>query len=72
MAGITLEQAEAKLSAYLAAEDAVLAGQSYTIAGRSLTRADLAHIRSGIAAWEQRVIRLDNQGGIRARGAVPL
>jgi len=72
MAGITLEQAEAKLSAYLAAEDAVLSGQSYTIAGRSLTRADLAHIRSGIAAWEQRVIRLDNQGGIRARGAVPL
>jgi len=72
MAGITLAQAEEKLTAYLAAEDAVLSGQAYTIGGRSLTRADLAHIRAGIAAWEQRVIRLTDQGGIRTRGAVPL
>jgi hypothetical protein len=72
MAGITLAQAEAKLTAYLAAEDAVLTGQAYTIGGRSMTRADLAQIRAGIAAWEQRVIRLTGQGGIRTRGAVPL
>jgi len=56
----------------MAAEDAVLTGQSYSISGRQLTRADLSEIRKGIAAWEQRVIRLTNQGGIRVRGAVPL
>jgi hypothetical protein len=72
MAGITLAQAEAKLAAYMAAEDAVLTGQSYSISGRQLTRADLSEIRKGIAAWEQRVIRLTSQGGIRVRGAVPL
>ena len=36
MAGITLEQAEAQLASYLAAETKVLAGQSYEIAGRKL------------------------------------
>ena len=72
MAGITLAQAQAKLDGYLAAEDAVLSGQSYSISGRQLTRADLKEIRAGISAWEQKVIRLTAQGGIRVRGAVPL
>ena len=72
MSGITLETAERKLAAYLAAEDAVLTGQEYSIGTRRLTRADLAEIRDGIAAWEQRVIRLSSGGGIRVRGAVPL
>jgi hypothetical protein len=72
MAGITLAQAESKLAAYMAAEDAVLTGQEYSIGARRLTRADLSEIRKGIAAWEQRVIRLTAQGGIRVRGAVPL
>lgn len=71
MAGITLEQAQAKLDEYLAAESAVLAGQAYTIAGRSMTRADLAAIQAGITAWNQRVIQL-SRGGMRVRGITPM
>jgi len=73
MAGITLAQAEAQLTAYLAAETAVLKGQSYTIGQRSLTRADLADIRAGIDAWDARVKQLTNsaQGRSRARIVVP-
>lgn len=54
MAGITLAQAEAQLSLYLAAEAAVLAKQSYSIAGRSLTYADLGEIQAGIKTWDAR------------------
>jgi len=64
MSGITLEQAQAKLDAYLAAETAVLAGQSYQIAGRTLTRANLFHIQEGIETWNARVKSMDR----RARG----
>lgn len=55
MAGITLAQAEARLAAYLAAEEAVLANQSYTIGDRTFTRADLAKIQDGIITWDSRV-----------------
>lgn len=72
MAGITLSQAQDKLDAYMAAEDAVLTGQEYSIGSKRLTRADLKDIRAGIAMWEQRVIRLASGGGIRLRRAVPL
>lgn len=72
MAGITLAQAQTKLDNYMAAEDAVLSGQSYSIGSRQLTRANLSEIRSGIAAWEQRVIRLSSGGGIRITGATPI
>lgn len=58
MAGITLEQAEAQLALYLAAEEKVLSGQSYEIAGRKLTRADLATIQAGITTWDTRVKQL--------------
>ena len=60
MAGITLEQAQAKLNEYLAAETAVLSGQAYEIAGRSLRRADLEMIQAGIAIWNTRVISLNS------------
>jgi Family of unknown function (DUF6148) len=68
MAGITLEIAQARLDAYLAAELAVLGGQKYEIAGRMLQRADLAEIRAGIGLWDQRVKTLDSRasGGRRA------
>lgn len=59
MAGITLEQAQAQLETYLAAEVAVLKNQSYEIAGRKLTRADLAAIQIGISSWNKRVKELD-------------
>lgn len=69
MAGITLAQAEAKLAAYLEAEEKVLAGQEYSIAGRSLKRADLAEIRQGIGYWNGKVNELAaGGGGIRVRG----
>ena len=72
MAGITLQQAETQLAAYLAAETAVLSGQSYTIGGRSLTRANLADIRAGIESWNARVVQLGNrlQGRSRARTVI--
>lgn len=73
MAGITLEQAEARLAEYLSAEQAVLTNQSYTIGGRSLTRADLATIQEGIKLWDERAKQLGALavGRTRARTIVP-
>ena len=71
MAGITLEQAEAKLSTWMDADDKVASGQSYSIAGRSLTRADAAEISNKIEFWDRQVKRL-SRGGIRVRGATPV
>lgn len=68
MAGITLQQAETQLSAYLAAESAVLSGQAYSIGGRSVTRANLAEIRAGIDSWNARVVQLNNRTEGRSRG----
>ncbi len=67
MAGITLAQAEAQLSAYLAAETAVLSGQSYEIAGRRLNRANLAEIQAGISTWNTRVQTLSIKSSGRGR-----
>ena len=60
MAGITLDLAQSRLDAYLAAEEAALSNRSYTINGRSFTRQDLAEIRKGIDVWNARVERLSN------------
>lgn len=62
MAGITLDQAEAKLSEYLTAETAVTSGQAYSIGDRSLTRANLKDIRDGISFWEAKVQKLSRSG----------
>jgi Family of unknown function (DUF6148) len=72
MAGITLEQAEAQLASYLAAETAVLSNQSYEIAGRKFTRTDLDSIQSGIKIWNDRVNILSQraQGRSRSRTVV--
>ncbi len=71
MAGITLELAQSRLDAYLAAEEAALANRSYTINGRSLTRQDLAEIRAGIELWDSRVKRLaSGRSGVRLRVGV--
>jgi len=65
---ITLAQAEAKLAAWMAADDAVASGQSYSIGGRSLTRANAAEIRNNIDYWNRMCTRLGNSyGGIRVR-----
>lgn len=71
MAGITLAQAEAKLSTWMDAEDKVASGQSYSIAGRSLTRADLADIRATIDYWDKKVQRL-SRGGVRVTQVTPV
>ena len=71
MAGITLEQAEAKLQKWLDADDAVVSGQSYSISGRHLTRADSAEIRKNILFWEKRVKRLSG-GGISVKRVTPI
>ena len=70
MSGITLAQAQAKLTAYMDAEDKILSGQSVSMNGRSLTRADLSSVQDGIDAWNRRVERL-TRGGLRTYNAVP-
>jgi len=67
MAGITLEQAEAQLAAYIEAESKVLLGQSYEISNRKLTRADLTSIRQGIDLWDRRVKQLSAAANGRGR-----
>ena len=64
MAGITLEQAEARLQQYLDAEERVLTKQSYNISGRTLTYANLGEIREGIKLWDDRCRQL----ALRSRG----
>jgi len=70
MAGITLAQAEAQLSVWLAADAAVATSQSYDMGGRSLTRANAKEIRENIVFWDMQVKRL-TRGGIRVTGATP-
>lgn len=74
MAGITLQQAEAQLDAWMAASAAVTKGQSYAIAGRSVTRADAAEIRKNIEYWDRKCKQLEasagSSGGARVRSGV--
>ena len=62
MAGITLQHAEAQLSAWLAASEAVAQNQSYLMESggsrRSLTRADAAEVRNQITFWDRKVREL--------------
>jgi len=70
LAGITLAQAEAQLTAWLNANTAVASGQSYSIAGRSLTRANAEEILKQIEFWDRQVKRL-SAGGIQVKRIVP-
>jgi len=65
--GISRDQAQTQLNAYLAAETAVLTGQKYEIAGRMLQRADLADIQAGINLWDNRVKQLSLRAAGRGR-----
>lgn len=75
MAGLTYVQAEAQLTKYLAAEEAVLAGQSYRLdtgnSSRQVTRADLEFIQKGIDIWNRRCQTLSRTAGIRVREVIP-
>lgn len=71
-AGYSLEQAQAMLTSYLAAEQAILAGQSYSIAvdgnnSRALTRANLAEVVASRKDWEMKVASLSRQATGRGR-----
>jgi hypothetical protein len=68
MAGITLEQANARLQVYLDAEAAILAKQEYRIGPRSMKYADLAEVRAGIEVWNRRVKEISNRAGNGGRG----
>lgn len=70
MAGITLEQAEARLAEYLAAESAVLSAQDWTLNGKRVTRADLAAIQAGIKLWDERAKALAGSAAGRSRSRV--
>jgi hypothetical protein len=67
MAGITLAQAEAKLAAYLAAEEKILLGQKVEIDGEALTRADLENVQKGVEMWNSRVRTLSASASGRGR-----
>lgn len=70
MAGITLAQAEAQLTAWLAASTAVASGQSHTIGDRTYTRADAVAVQAQVTFWDKQVKRL-SRGGIRVTLATP-
>lgn len=70
MAGITLVQAEEKLSEALGAISAVMTGQEYRIGNRALTRADLDALQRAVVFWDSQVKRLTG-GGMRISGATP-
>jgi hypothetical protein len=67
MAGITLAQAQAKLDAYLAAEEKILLGQKVEIDGQALTRANLESVQAGVTLWNERVRALDAKSTGRGR-----
>jgi len=75
MAGITLQQAQARLDQYLAAEAAALQNQEYKIGAgdgfRSLKRPDLAEIQKGIELWNRKVQDLSARASGRGRSFTP-
>jgi hypothetical protein len=71
MAGITLAQAEAQLTAWLAASTAVAGGQAYSINNRSLTRADARAIQQQVEFWDRKCQDLGGSRKISLRGATP-
>lgn len=72
MAGITLEQAQAQLDAWMAASiDVATNGKSVTIAGRTFTAAELDQINRQIEFWDLQVRRLTRGGGITVIGGIP-
>lgn len=68
---ITLAQAEAKLTLWMAAEEKVASGQSYIIevdgSRRELRRADLAEIRKTIDYWNDKAVALGRRASGRSR-----
>lgn len=73
MAGITLAHAEANLTAWLAASEAVAAGKQHTIGQRSLTLADADEVLKMVNYWDGMVRRLSRGSrSMRVRGVTPV
>lgn len=71
MAGISQEQAQEQLDAWLAASLVVSQNQAYTLHGRTFTKADAGEIRRQIDYWEARVIKASSgTRGARVRYVV--
>jgi hypothetical protein len=65
MSGITLTQAQAKLSLWLEAEESLAVGQEFrTDDGRTLTRANLAEVAARVSFWDRKCQRLSRATGI--------
>lgn len=58
---ITLSVASARVSAWVAADEAIALGQSYTIGDRALTRVHAAEVRSMINYWSKIEASLSRQ-----------
>ena len=73
MAGITLAQAEARLTEYMNAESKVLKGQKVVIDGEELSRADLESIQKGVTYWDAKAkeLSLSSSGRSRSRNVSP-
>ena len=69
MAGITLAQAEEKLSQYMEAAEKLAKKQTYSIDGRTLSYANLADVQNMIDYWDMKCRRLSRgrKGNITAR-----
>ena len=75
MAGITLAQAQDKLTTWMAAEDKIANGQEARQGDRVLKYADLKEVRESITYWEGKCAELDSgdgSGNITPIGIVPL
>jgi len=70
MAGITLAQAQAKLTGWMSADDALQSSQEYSMGSRKLTRADSKEIRENIIFWNEQVNAL-SRSGRRIIGGTP-
>lgn len=71
MAGITLAQAETKLTEAMDALSSAMDAQQYAVGNRSVTRANLESLHKAVTFWDAQVKRLSRGGGIRITGAVP-
>ena len=73
MAGITLADAEAKLTTWMTALDKIAEGQEYTIGSRNLKRANLKEVQEQVEYWDGKVKQLSRgSSGIRVRGGTPV
>lgn len=72
MAGITLAQAEERLTYWMTIEGQLGPNESVTINGTTFNRHQLQDIQKQITYWNRMVQQLTRTSGIRLRQVVPL